>query len=166
MLKRRMLSGWGRLVWCGAVSRLILYIILYSYYIVSPSVRTVRSGSVVPAAAEGSNSHLQHTLHTPADASSRTLPAKCRGWSHHNIQYSARPAATAQQQQQKPGSRQSIWFNGREEGRRGARATGCCFKLPTKFRGTQFLERISSHILSVLSQASKLTQQIQKCESD
>ena len=83
LLKRRMLSGWGRLVWCGAVSRLILYIILYSYYNVSPSVRTVRSGSVVPAAAEGSNSHLQHTLHTPADASSRTLPAKCRGWSGH-----------------------------------------------------------------------------------
>ena len=152
--------------WSGAeLSPGSLYIILYSYYNVSPSVRTVRSGSVVPAAAEGSNSHLQHTLHTPASASSRTLPAKCRGWSHHSIQYSARPAATAQQQQ-KPGSRQSIWFNGREEGRRGARATGCCFKLPTKFRGTQFLERISSHILSVLSQASKLTQQIQKCESD
>ena len=143
-----MSSGRGRLGWCGAVSRLILYIILYSYYNVSPSVRTVKTGSVVPAAAEGSNSHLQHTLHyTPADASSRTLPAKCRGCSGHNIQYSALPAATAQQQQ-KPGSRQqSIWFNGREEGQRGGRATGCCLKLPTKFHGTQFLENVSSHLV-------------------
>ena len=57
-------AGEAGLVRSCAVSRLILYIILYSYYNVSPSVRTVKSGSVVPAAAEGSNSHLQHTLHT------------------------------------------------------------------------------------------------------
>ena len=135
--------------WAGAELSLGSYCVSYCTVIITcPRVSARWSLGVWCQQQQREATLTSSTHYTPADASSRTLPAKCRGCSGHNIQYSALPAATAQQQQQKPGSRQqSIWFNGREEGQRGGRATGCCLKLPTKFHGTQFLENVSSHLV-------------------